>query len=99
MTENKAGSAVSNLATEPSSKLPNKHQPLSSSLFTGRKEILIKLEERFVDQGPRPHMRREFLLYGMGGAGKTRIALKFAETNRQRQAGRDLVINSYATNR
>jgi phage/plasmid-associated DNA primase len=36
---------------------------------------------------PRPaevRLRREFLLYGMGGSGKSQIALKFAEECEQR---------------
>ncbi|KAL8734464.1 MAG: hypothetical protein Q9181_003167 [Wetmoreana brouardii] len=72
-------------APEPTSGSSLRHQPPSSSLFTGRDDFLNALEEYFVDQGPGQHLRREYLLYGMGGAGKTQIALKFAEINRQRQ--------------
>lgn len=93
------GSAVSNLAIDISSKLPNNYRPLSSSLFTGRVEILRKIEEHFVDQGPGQHTRREFLLYGTGGAGKTQIALKFAENNNKRRAEREPIIIRHATNR
>jgi adenylylsulfate kinase-like enzyme len=28
--------------------------------------------------------RREFLLYGLGGSGKSQIAMKFAEENKER---------------
>jgi Holliday junction resolvasome RuvABC ATP-dependent DNA helicase subunit len=62
-----------------------KYQPRSSSLFTGRQDFLNALEEFFTDQGPRQHLRREYLLFGMGGAGKTQIALKFAESHQQQQ--------------
>ncbi len=61
-----------------------KYQPVSSSLFTGREDFLNALEEFFTHQGPGEHLRREYLLYGMGGAGKTQIALKFTEKYLQR---------------
>ena len=66
-----------------------KYQPTSSSLFTGREGFLSALEKFFVDQGPGQWLRREYLLYGMGGAGKTQIALRFAENHRQRQVDAD----------
>jgi hypothetical protein len=55
------------------------HAPASSSYFTGRKVYLDKLEAYF---SPRPaggKSRRRYVLYGMGGAGKTQICLKFIE--------------------
>lgn len=75
-----------------------KYQPSSSSLFTGRNGFLDALEKFFVDQGPGQHLRREYLLYGMGGAGKTQIALKFAENYPQRQVDADLVFEFAGTN-
>jgi hypothetical protein len=59
-------------------------RPVSSPIFTGRRDILQKLEVFFEarEDGPRP--RRQFLLYGMGGAGKSQIALKFSEENQHR---------------
>lgn len=52
---------------------------MTSYFFTGRQDILDKLDSFFSprDTGGRP--RREFLLYGMGGVGKTEIALKMAD--------------------
>lgn len=52
---------------------------ITSAFFTGRQDILQRLDSFFAprDTGGRP--RREFLLYGMGGVGKTEIALKFSE--------------------
>ncbi len=50
----------------------------ASPYFTGRQDILEKLDSFFPRRetvGP----RREFLLHGMGGVGKTDIALKFSE--------------------
>ena len=61
-----------------------KRKPNPSMLFTGRQDYLDKLEAYFSPRGPGYHSRREFLLYGIGGAGKTQLALKFAEENRGR---------------
>ena len=87
-TNVKAGLVVPESASQPKSKLSMKDQPQTSSLFTGRNAFLNALEEFFTDQGPGQHLRREYLLSGMGGAGKTQIALKFAEScqRQQRQA-------------
>lgn len=61
-----------------------KYRPLSSPLFTGRQEILGRLENYFQVREAGQHQRREFLLHGLGGAGKTQIMLKFAETYQTR---------------
>ena len=51
----------------------------SSPLFTGRDDYLQKLRDYFgsdiMDK------RKSFLLYGLGGIGKTQICLKFIEEN------------------
>ena len=52
--------------------------PPSSRLFTGREDVLGKLRHYF-GQRNRPSPKRQFLLCGMGGGGKTQIALKFVE--------------------
>ena len=52
--------------------------PPSSRLFTGREDDLGKLRQYF-DQRDGPSPRRQLLLYGIGGGGKTQIALKFVE--------------------
>ena len=61
-----------------------KQQPISSSLFTGRDIFLSSLEEFFTNQGCKARLRREYLLFCMGGAGKTQISLKFAEIHQSR---------------
>ncbi|KAG6881795.1 hypothetical protein C0995_000588, partial [Termitomyces sp. Mi166 len=51
-----------------------------SPLFTGRADVLSQLEKYFVD-GPfslELSLQRRFILYGLGGAGKTQIALQFS---------------------
>jgi hypothetical protein len=51
----------------------------SSRMFTGHRDYLNKLKQHFSPQIGQPKSRRDFLLYGMGGAGKTQICLKFIE--------------------
>jgi Cdc6-like AAA superfamily ATPase len=48
-------------------------------LFKGRQKILERLSEYFSKRSDGGHPQREFLLYGVGGCGKSQIALKFAE--------------------
>jgi Holliday junction resolvasome RuvABC ATP-dependent DNA helicase subunit len=55
--------------------------PPSTRRFTGREEYLSKLKLYFEPQAEALVQRRHFLLYGMGGAGKTQICLRFAEMN------------------
>ncbi|KAF8421167.1 hypothetical protein EV426DRAFT_217969 [Tirmania nivea] len=70
----------------------------ASPIFTGRKMALSSLEEAFfgatgedtneddisICEGDKVDRQRRAVLYGLGGAGKTQIALKFAEDNRDR---------------
>ena len=54
--------------------------PNPSTRFTGRTEITAKLKEHFsVNSNNGVQKRKYFLLYGMGGIGKTQICLKFIE--------------------
>ena len=54
--------------------------PNPSIQFTGRTKIIAKLKKHFLN-GPNDQLqkRKYFLLYGMGGVGKTQICLKFIE--------------------
>src|SRR4051812_262969 len=56
-----------------------KPMPSSGRLFTGRQSYLDGLEAYFVPRVPGPKSRRRFLLYGMGGVGKTQICVRFTE--------------------
>src|ERR1700731_2629518 len=58
-----------------------KRMPPFSPNFTGREGYLEKLRTHFSMRQGQPHSRRLFLLYGMGGVGKTQICLKFIEEN------------------
>jgi hypothetical protein len=53
----------------------------SSANFTGRKGDLTKLRTYFSAESDGPLRRKSFLLYGMGGIGKTQICLRFVEEN------------------
>ncbi|KIK02438.1 hypothetical protein K443DRAFT_677676 [Laccaria amethystina LaAM-08-1] len=55
-------------------------KPNSSIRFTGRVDVLAKLKEHFTaESNDKLHRRKFFLLYGMGGIGKTQICLRFIE--------------------
>jgi Cdc6-like AAA superfamily ATPase len=54
--------------------------PNPSNRFTGRTEVIAKLKEHFFpNTNDSAQNRKFFLLYGMGGIGKTQICLKFVE--------------------
>jgi Holliday junction resolvasome RuvABC ATP-dependent DNA helicase subunit len=53
--------------------------PNSSPIFTGRQDVLDKLEKIFIHQVSNRLLRHSCLLWGMGGIGKTQICLKFIE--------------------
>jgi hypothetical protein len=61
-------------------KIPVFQKPNPSPIFTGRKDVLHKLEKIFVPRTNSQLMtRRSCLLWGLGGIGKTQICLKFTE--------------------
>jgi len=55
-------------------------KPNSSIRFTGRTDVLTKLKEHFTaESNHKLRCQKFFLLYGMGGIGKTQICLRFIE--------------------
>ncbi len=50
--------------------------PLPVASFTGRKEILDKMHRYFDSDSKLQHV---FVLYGLGGSGKSQIAFKFLQ--------------------
>lgn len=59
------------------STVHSRPQPIPSPIFTGREKILERLNSFFSSRSPGSSPRREYLLHGMGGVGKTQIALQF----------------------
>ena len=54
--------------------------PNPSTRFTGRTEAIAKLKKHFLTNlGDGVQKRKMFLLYGMGGIGKTQICSKFVQ--------------------
>jgi DNA replication protein DnaC len=64
-----------------SPKIEYKPRAPSSANFTGRRDYLTKLRDFFSAESDGPLRRKSFLLYGMGGIGKTQICLRFTEEN------------------
>jgi DNA replication protein DnaC len=62
-------------------KIEYKPRAPSSPNFTGRRDYLMKLRDFFSAEFDGPLRRKSFLLYGMGGIGKTQICLRFTEEN------------------
>ncbi|KAJ7712592.1 P-loop containing nucleoside triphosphate hydrolase protein [Mycena metata] len=56
------------------------HCPPPSRIFCGRQEILNKMHHFFSDPG----IQHIYVLHGLGGAGKTQIALKFIKESSSR---------------
>lgn len=57
-----------------------------SSVFTGREEICDQLKESCLPSSTLDTQRRQkiFVIYGLGGSGKTQLCLKFAEDHREK---------------
>lgn len=58
----------------------------ASKIFTGRKDIAERLERSILsgDAQKTSTMQKRFILYGLGGSGKTQFCLKFVQDHRQR---------------
>jgi Holliday junction resolvasome RuvABC ATP-dependent DNA helicase subunit len=53
-----------------------------SPFFTGREQVGRRLEVAFSPSKYRGSNQRRFVLFGMGGAGKTQICLHYVNTHR-----------------
>jgi hypothetical protein len=58
---------------------PLKNCPSPTNLFTGRNDVLLQLHKCFtpLPTSVESAQQRRFVLYGLGGGGKTQIAFKF----------------------
>jgi hypothetical protein len=70
--------------------------PSPTSIFTGRKDILLQLHECFTASptSVESAKQRRFVLYGLGGGGKTQIALKFVKECQVERLPQRYVFNS-----
>jgi Cdc6-like AAA superfamily ATPase len=58
---------------------------LLSTVFTGRGEDLQRLTTAFAaGLASLDHHQRRFVLFGLGGSGKTQICLKYVQEHRER---------------
>jgi ATP-dependent phosphoenolpyruvate carboxykinase len=58
-----------------------------SSIFTGRKTYLDGLKEAFdnaISSSETGSTQKRFVVFGLGGSGKTQFSCKFASDNKQR---------------
>src|SRR3984957_12148519 len=63
----------------------------STGLFTGRDDVLRKLHDCFFpSRNDRLTTQKRFILFGLGGSGKTQTCTVFAEAHRER-----LVVHGY----
>ncbi|KAJ7765199.1 hypothetical protein B0H16DRAFT_1454378 [Mycena metata] len=69
------------------------HCPPPSRIFCGRQDILEKMQNFFCDPGSQ-HI---YVLYGLGGAGKTQIALKFINKSSSRCSFSDIFFIDTST--
>jgi hypothetical protein len=83
----------SGLSTEHNTTLPvrNEHffvPRIASSIFTGRAEVAQRVRQKFFATGRQNDgsEHKIFVLYGLGGSGKSQFCLKFAQDNRDRYA-------------
>ncbi|KAL8775872.1 MAG: hypothetical protein Q9194_003555 [Teloschistes cf. exilis] len=57
-----------------------------SSMFTGKADLLNDLRHCLFDSSTemqKQHVQKRFIIYGLGGSGKTEFCCKFAQDNRQ----------------
>lgn len=53
--------------------------PTQTARFFDRNDVMEKIEEHFQNDGSSSSALRSFALYGMGGVGKSHIAMKYLE--------------------
>ncbi|KAK1512796.1 hypothetical protein CTAM01_00191 [Colletotrichum tamarilloi] len=71
--------AVSDAASKQALQQEVQINSIASPQFTGRLDILNKMERHFYERPSGSSPRRHLRIWGMGGIGKTQIALKFRD--------------------
>ncbi|KXH49099.1 hypothetical protein CSIM01_09230 [Colletotrichum simmondsii] len=71
--------AVSDAASKQALQQEVQINSIASPQFTGRLDILNKMERHFYERPSGSSPRRHLRIWGMGGVGKTQIALKFRD--------------------
>lgn len=70
------------------SRVYNKHYEvphLLSPAFTGHDEICQSLDSSLVPaHPPRVPVQQRFVIYGLGGSGKTQVCVRYAQVHRER---------------
>ena len=72
---------------EPKVKPVLKSCPVPTNVFTGREDILSQLHKCFAPSATSIKQRR-FVLYGLGGGGKSQIGFKFVSECQETQPPR-----------
>jgi hypothetical protein len=68
----------------PKLKISLKACPSPTFTFTGRRDILSQLHKSFEQTPNEPARQQRFVLYGLGGGGKTQIAFQFVKESQDR---------------
>ena len=61
-----------------------KFMPLSNPNFVGCEDYLQEIEDCFFQKSVNGTSHRIYVLFGVGGVGKTQISLRFVETSSNR---------------
>lgn len=67
---------------------------IASSIFTGRADVAQRVRQKFfaTDRQHDGSQHKIFVLYGLGGSGKSQFCLKFAQDNREQYVGSTFTI-------
>lgn len=81
----RAGGALEKNAAEPKPVTTRKRCPPPTPVFTGRDDILLQINKYFT--GP-SKWHRIFVLFGLGGSGKSEISRMFVQISQENEPKR-----------
>lgn len=84
-----SGGALPEVASSSGRVAPRKGCPPPTPFFTGRDDILLHMHKYFSEPSK---LRRVFVLYGLGGSGKSEISRKFVEVAQESEPKRCISI-------